>query len=269
MSETVNGVNIDYTDLTHSNYPYQEDKLRVIRDPSANEISLYQQYNSYMDTGHVASATDLLVKNPSLKQCLINADVLLSLHHSIIAVQRYFYDFVLDKIFRIGNQKGDWNAQMSSDAVDEAYRLNKYDVVRYPVDGIKQYFLVIGNDIQVGDAPTNSDGYLQLTIKGDKGDAGYTPQKGIDYFDGYTPVKGLDYTDGVSGLGMSPRGAWVNNVDYFQYDVVSHNGYLWYCLDDNITKEPSDESDIWVRFNISMQSAVGTEIPTNLEDGGI
>ena len=31
------------------------------------------------------------------------------------------------------------------------------------------------------------------SVKGEKGDPGYTPQKGIDYFDGYTPIKGVDY----------------------------------------------------------------------------
>lgn len=44
--------------------------------------------------------------------------------------------------------------------------------------------------------------------KGDPGDAGYTPIKGVDYFDGekgdpgedgYTPVKGIDYFDGSKG----------------------------------------------------------------------
>lgn len=266
MSETVNEVVLDYTDLTHTKYPRQESKLRVIRDPNANEVSLINQYNSYMAMGQVATATELLAKNPSLKECIINADILLSLHHDIIAVQRYFYDFVLDKIFRIGNQKGDWNVQMSCDATDDSLRLNKYDVVRYPVDGLNQYFLVIGNDIKAGDIPTETDGYIQLTIKGDKGDkgdTGYSPVKGVDYFDG------IDGTDGVDGIGMNPKGAWANNRDYFQYDLVSHNGYLWYCLEDNIAQEPNDDSAIWVKFNISMQSAVGTDIPTNLENGGI
>ena len=50
-----------------------------------------------------------------------------------------------------------------------------------------------------------------LTIKGKDGDDGYTPKKGIDYFDGkkgdngkkgddgYTPIKGIDYFDGAKG----------------------------------------------------------------------
>lgn len=36
-------------------------------------------------------------------------------------------------------------------------------------------------------------------LKGEKGDAGYTPVKGLDYFDGvdgYTPIKDIDYFDG-------------------------------------------------------------------------
>ncbi|AWM31368.1 PKD domain-containing protein [Hymenobacter nivis] len=32
-----------------------------------------------------------------------------------------------------------------------------------------------------------------------KGDAGRTPQKGVDYTDGHTPQKGVDYRDGVDG----------------------------------------------------------------------
>lgn len=39
-----------------------------------------------------------------------------------------------------------------------------------------------------------------------KGDPGYTPVKGVDYFDGkdgYTPIKGVDYHDGIDGV--SPK----------------------------------------------------------------
>ncbi|HZJ84171.1 MAG TPA: hypothetical protein VFD02_01330 [Syntrophomonadaceae bacterium] len=32
-----------------------------------------------------------------------------------------------------------------------------------------------------------------------KGEDGYTPIKGVDYFDGYTPVKNVDYFDGEKG----------------------------------------------------------------------
>ena len=60
----------------------------------------------------------------------------------------------------------------------------------------------------------NSKGILVTAkefVKGEKGDPGkdgYTPVKGVDYFDGkdgYTPVKGVDYFDGAAGP-MGPEG---------------------------------------------------------------
>lgn len=254
------GVVVKYADLTHTNYPQQEDKLRVIRDPSASEVLLINQYNSYMAMGQTALASELLVQNPSLKQCIINADTILALHHSIIAVERTFYDNILDKICRLGKQKGDWNAQMSSSSTDEQYRLNKYDVVRYPVDGVKQYFLVLGNNITTGDIPTQNvenGKYIQISMKGDRGD------------DGYTPVKGVDYFDGASGLGLTPRGEWIRNKEFYQYDMVSYNHSLWYCMENNLAEEPSDSSTVWKKIEISKQLAISTDVPNTLEEGGL
>ncbi len=58
------------------------------------------------------------------------------------------------------------------------------------------------------------DGSEQVTVKiptiaGPAGKDGYTPQKGVDYFDGkdgYTPQKGIDYFDGKDGP-IGPAGA--------------------------------------------------------------
>lgn len=193
---------------------------------------------------------EYLNSHPSLVDVIINADKLLRLQHGLTAVQRYFYDNILEKIYRLGSLKGDWNSQMSSEA-SGGNRLNRFDVVRYPVDGVKQYFLVIGEEIPAGALPTENDAYLQLSMKGDKGDAG------------------IDGVDGVSGLGMSPRGAWVENKQYYQYDIVSHDGYLWYATEDNALSEPSDESNVWQRVQISMQVTTSTAKPNNLDDGGL
>ena len=69
---------------------------------------------------------------------------------------------------------------------------------------------------------TGKDGYTPQKgidyFDGEKGDPGYTPQKGIDYFDGekgdpgYTPQKGIDYFDGEKGEpGYTPQ----KGIDYF------------------------------------------------------
>lgn len=53
---------------------------------------------------------------------------------------------------------------------------------------------------------------VEVVSSGPAGAPGYTPVKGVDYFDGYTPVKGVDYFDGADGAdGYTP----VKGVDYF------------------------------------------------------
>lgn len=252
-----------YPDLRYSNFPDQLDNQIPMRDPSVSDMVLINQYNSLLASGQNATAIEFLKANPTLQESQMNAEKLLKIHHSILSLERYFFDNVQQKIFRIGNKRGAWNAYMSSFSADDEYRINKYDVVTYPVDGVNQYFLVYGDDIVEGEIPTESEKYLQMSIKGDKGDKGDT---------GYSPIKGVDYRDGidgVDGIGMSPKGAWANNREYFQYDLVSHNGYLWYCFETNLGQEPNDESDIWTKFHISLQVAYGLETPTNLENGGL
>lgn len=74
--------------------------------------------------------------------------------------------------------------------------------------------------------------------QGYTGDTGYTPVKGVDYFDGidgYTPKKGVDYTDGKDGY--TPK----KGIDYVDgkdgYTPKFHRG-----------KNPPDNvHDLWIR----------------------
>lgn len=243
-------MSITYDYFTHSDFPNQLDKEYPWRDPTASEVVLINQYNTLIASGQLATATELLAANPSLMDCIINASKLLRLQHGILAVQKFFFDSVQNQIFRIGSLKGDWTATMSTSATGDDY-LQMFDVVKYPIDGVKQYFSVISNDIPAGTLPTDTSKYMQLSMKGDKGDAG------------------TNGTDGASGLGLSPRGAWVNNLQYYQYDLVSHGGYLWYCLQNNLAEEPLDASSIWVKIEIALQVSYGTTTPTNLASGGV
>lgn len=50
------------------------------------------------------------------------------------------------------------------------------------------------------------------------GPPGYTPVKGVDYFDGvdgYTPIKGVDYFDGTNGTNGTNGYTPIKGVDYF------------------------------------------------------
>lgn len=86
---------------------------------------------------------------------------------------------------------------------------------------------LVGRDgIGITSITQNLDGTLTINLDDGtsydteplKGEDGYTPVKGVDYFDGedgqdgYTPVKGVDYFDGANGQdGYTP----IKGVDYF------------------------------------------------------
>ena len=250
-------MSVRYPDLSHSNFPNQEDNNEIWRDPSVSDAILITQYRSLLASGNRVAADELLQQNPTLDEARLNAAKLLKLQHGVIALQRYFFDNILDHIYKIGVNKGQWNEYMSSTASGDNL-LNKFDIVTYPVDNVPQVFLVYGNNISAGDKPTeHPDKFLQLSIKGDRGD------------DGYTPVKGVDYFDGASGLGLTPRGEWIRNKEFYQYDMVSYSQSLWYCMENNLAEEPSDSSTVWKKIEISKQLAIGTDIPDTLEEGGL
>ena len=103
-----------------------------------------------------------------------------------------------------------------------------------------------GSKGEKGDSFTQDDfTAAQLALlNGPKGDDGYTPVKGIDYFDGqagYTPVKGIDYFDGKNGY--TP----VKGIDYWtqqdQLDVISEVKNIITLADIGVTGSTIDLED--------------------------
>lgn len=83
-------------------------------------------------------------------------------------------------------------------------------------------------NIKGADGKDGEDGYTPIKgidyfdgKNGTNGKDGYTPRKGVDYFDGkngvdgYTPVKGKDYFDGINGKDGKDGYTPVKGVDYF------------------------------------------------------
>ena len=115
--------------------------------------------------------------------------------------------------------------------INDGYRItivdkdgtNTFDVLdgKSGADGNGIKYTVLNSDYTL--TLTFDDG-TTYTTPSIRGEDGYTPVKGVDYFDGekgepgkdgYTPIKGVDYFDGVSGKdgadGYTPQ----KNVDYF------------------------------------------------------
>jgi hypothetical protein len=88
----------------------------------------------------------------------------------------------------------------------------KIQTVNIGKNGLSAYEIAVENGFE-----GTEEEWLE-SLQGEDGKDGYTPVKGVDYFDGKdgkdgcTPIKGVDYFDGQNGKdGYTP----VKGVDYF------------------------------------------------------
>lgn len=89
-----------------------------------------------------------------------------------------------------------------------------------------------------------------------KGEDGYTPIKGIDYFDGFTPVKGVDYfdgTDGSDGVSIAWQGTYATPPENPQ------DGWAYYNSNEKASYTYRDGS--WYQMSVDgVNGQKGTSI---------
>ena len=194
-----------YGDLYYTNFPENIDSFEYFSDPSVNDVPIIKQYQSYFNSGNLTDAGKLLEDNPSLQNKIINANNLNKLVDSIKAIQRLYRDDLQTYLMELVSYKGEYSTKTV---------YSKYDIVLY--NGFS--YMATSLNCPMGTLPTNQDYFIQLTLKGDQG---------------------------PSGFGLSPRGSWSNNTQYYTDDLVAYNNVLWAANQDNINSRPNDNSTVW------------------------
>lgn len=197
-----------YTDL-NSDFPDKVSTMTRVQDVSASMKPYVDEYYTYYNRGDFDKANGVITSHPELLNMIINAKIFNDLRDEIIATQRTFKDNVENYIFNIVKNRGAWSSSI---------KYVKYNVVFYSVDTITTPFMAIADDIPIGIIPTNINYWYPLAIRGEQG---------------------------TSGLGLSPRGVWDENIQYYKDDMVSYNNSLWAANEDNIGYFPNDTSTIW------------------------
>lgn len=224
MSET-------YKDLPHTGLPEKKTNLIKFRDPYASEITLANQYDSYMASGKVDLAQTLLNDNPSLKECILNADIILTLLHDDIALQRIFFDDIETYI-------------MSVIQYDKEYTEGKA-CARYAVVPYNNQVYFCYEACPEGTLPTNSDYFYPITLKGEQGNPGIN----------FVPMGAW-----VSGTVYNTNQAVTHN-GVFYYSTI----------DNNTDEPSGDSSSWQVAFQISQNAsdvymANGKTVEKNITD---
>lgn len=210
-----------YKDLTETQFPDQIDELTRMSDLSSSDIPAVNEYYSYYNAGNLTAAAELLANNPSLMSKLFNAAKFNVLHDALIAMQRYYK---MDIHTFIEKTRGTLEKEVEQFTVMGDYDPNTtyhlFNVVTF--DGGSY---ICKQPELTGVAPTF-----------EKTDANW----------GLLAARGPQGLQGASGTGLSWRGMYSAETDYYADDCVTDGFCLFAALKDSKGKD-LDDTEYWSR----------------------
>lgn len=206
-----------YSDLPYTTMPASVDTFDRKIDIDITTKPLMEQYYSLMEQNDFDSIITLLENNPKLSQAVVTAKDWNRLRDGLIATQRLFVSDIGEYIVTYSRPKGIWN---------KTTKYRKYDVVTYTVGTAIQSYVAMpiaenNQDIPIGTLPTDTNYFICITLRGEKGE---------------------------SGSGMTPRGKYLLGTQYYTDDLVSYDNAFWCAIQNSIDQTPNDHSASWIKM---------------------
>lgn len=201
-----------YTDLTETQFPDQIDELTRMSDLSSSDIPAVNEYYAYYNAGNLTAAAELLANNPSLMSKLFNAAKFNVLHDALIALQRYYK---MDVQTFIEKTRGTLEKE-----VEQFTPMGEYD----PEATYVQFNVVYYN------------GCSYICKQSELTGVPPTPEVTDENW-GLLAARG---EQGVSGTGLSWRGTYSAETDYYVDDCVTDGISLFVALKDSKGKDLYD-----------------------------
>lgn len=202
-------MSVTYSDLTNTKFPDEIDNWDRFLDPTITTLSAITQYQAYYSKGDFVNANNIIAANPVLKQIIVNANSMNRIIDGLVAIQRFYHDDIQKYLVNIIQWRGEYSS---------AAKYSKYDQVTYLTHGEQEAYLCI-KDAPIGTPPTDLSYWCSWTMRGAKGD---------------------------SGTGLTPRGIYDPEAEYYENDMVSYNNIWWYATEDNTATTPSESGGTWV-----------------------
>lgn len=192
-----------------TSFPASIDNSERKIDISLDILNLMNQYESFIKLGDLESAARLLEENPRLKQAAVTQEDFNRLRDGIVAVQMMFNDYISRYLVEFCQPRGDW---------DRNTKYTKYNAVTYEQDNAVQTYIAMQLEIPIGTLPTDINYWTCITMRGEKGD---------------------------SGTGLTIRGDYDYDTNYYLDDFVVYNNCFWYAKKENIHQIPNKGSTNW------------------------
>lgn len=192
----------------NSDFPLKVSTMNRVQDVTLSAKPYVDLYNQYYSQGDFDNANKVINDHPELLTMMLNMNMVNQIIDEIKATQRTFRDNVESYIFTIVKIKGQYSGSA---------KYTKYNIVYYN----NQPYMNIADDTPISTLPTNIVYWYPLAIKGEQGE---------------------------SGLGLTPRGYWNDNTQYYKDDMVAYNNVLWAALSDNQNYIPNESSSVWLKM---------------------
>lgn len=178
--------------------------------------SLFTQYRTLFKTD--IPEAQAILNNSQLETKLFRASQFNETTDRIVAIEKYYYDNIPQKLYDLNNQLGD-------DAKNVKYVGEYNSSETYYFNNIVSY---------------NSELYYCKN----KSVSGVIPN--VHSNDTPWLYLGLQGSQGRPGLGITLIGAWNTNITYEEKNVVSYGSYLWVASQTSTGQSPALGSEYWV-----------------------
>lgn len=198
-----------YPELGLTNFPNELDSRYIMLDPSIpSDLSAIDAYNARIAAKDMEGALKVLADNPRLSKMLFNADKWNRHEDMLLALERYYMDDVQQYLVEIVVWRGTWQ---------DGVAYSKYNVVSYLNDEGHEAYMAI-QAVPAGIVPTDKTYWIPITLRGQQG---------------------------VSGTGLSWRGQWDVEVEYFENDCVAYDNKMWAAKQPSTGQTPTPGSEYW------------------------
>lgn len=215
-----------YEDLSFTTFPEQVQTFVTMLNMTVTDGPAVIGYQQAMQNGDYATAQQYFSQISNGNQKFVDATKINTLIDTCIALQRFY---LTDIEPYVENKQQAWENTVNQFSYQGTYSASisysKNNFVTADINGITQLFLCLSQTV-AGTPVTNTSYWRQLTIRGEQG---------------------------PSGIDLVFRYTWDSSQIYYVNDVVSYNGDVWGCIQQNSNETPSVNSSYWELIYTSHQ----------------
>lgn len=189
-----------------------------VQDIHYTDVTLKNEFVQKFLSGDLAGAFKILEDNGQLNNKKFVADIINYVNTALYQLEENYYTNVDDYLLATNNAFNTLiNNYINKNIYSDKTTYQRNNFVLYN----NEVYLYINGNPTSGNNPTNTNYWVYIGLRGDKGNY---------------------------GIGVTMKYTWNNQATYNPLDIVYYNGVYYVAKEQNINVEPSETSSQWTMF---------------------